>query len=250
VSVTDEIRGLLRKCTPEERQEIFELLRQEFPIHPLEGRWNTKAEVILEAINRSPDLTQRGLRGIIAEAAFAIDIIGKSERWRDITPMMNLAYDSLVEDDIGQVRVQIKLQRRKAGEPMITKGIRLFQSYPADMFVVETQKTRGGKDSAGEDTRPYRYGEFDILGVSLHPSTQKWTDFAFTVADWLIPDPATLRYIHKLQPVSPVENEDWTRDFDTCVEWFRSRRRKTICEGLIQMPRLFNDDSAKNDEES
>jgi hypothetical protein len=241
VSIRDEIKGLLRQCTPEERQDIFDLLRQEFPIHALEDRWNTKAEVILEAINRSPDLTQRGLRGIIAEAVFAIDIIGKSDRWRDITPTANLAYDCLVDDDIGNLRVQIKLQRRTDGKPMVTKGIRLFRSCPADMFVVETQKTRGGKDAAGEDTRPYRYGEFDILGVSLHPSTQNWTDFAFTVADWLIPDPANTRYIHKLQPVSPLENDDWTRDFDTCVEWFRSKRRKTICEGFIQTPRLFDE---------
>lgn len=42
------------------------------------------------------------------------------------------------------------------------------------MYVVETPRTRGGKDlTSGEDTRPYRYGEFDILAVSMHPSTNR-----------------------------------------------------------------------------
>jgi hypothetical protein len=234
VSTVDDIKRLLRECSPEERYEIFQLLRQEFPIHPLERLWNTKAELILEAINRSSDLSKRGLRGLIAEAAFVTEIIGKLSRWKDITPPLNLPYDYMLEDEIGKVRVQIKLQRQEKHIPKLAKSVRDFRACPDGFFIVETQKTRAGKNTAGEDTRPYRYGEFDILGVCLHPSTNEWNEFVFTVAEWLIPDPKNSRNILKLQPVSPIENEDWTRDFDTSVEWFRSGRKKTICEGLVK----------------
>ena len=54
--------------------------------------------------------------------------------------------------------------------------------YPQDMYVVEVQKTRGGFDpQTNEDTRPYRFGEFDILAVITHPSTHDWNRFLFTL---------------------------------------------------------------------
>lgn len=226
MSNLEEIERLLRDCNPSGRLEIFRALREEFSIHPLENQWNTKAEVILEAISRASDLTQRGIRGIIAEAVFAVDIVPGLGHWKDITPSGDLPYDCLLEDDLGQVRVQIKMQRLKAGRPMYAnQGYRFL---PADMYVVETQKTRGGTDASGADTRPYRFGEFDILGVCLHPSTNRWTDFVFTVADWLIPDRTEPTNMLKFQPVSPVENEDWTANFEACVKWFRSDAKKTI----------------------
>ena len=73
----DEILELLEECSLEERREIFNHLRKEFPIHALEADLNTQAEVILEAMARSSDLTMRGIRGIIAEAAFLVDVLQK-----------------------------------------------------------------------------------------------------------------------------------------------------------------------------
>jgi len=72
----DDILNLLEQCSVEERREIFNHLRKEFPIHALEADLNTQAEVILEAMARSSDLTMRGIRGIIAEAAFLVDVFG------------------------------------------------------------------------------------------------------------------------------------------------------------------------------
>jgi hypothetical protein len=94
-------------------------------------------------------------------------------------------------------------------------------------FVVETQKTRGGTKK-GQATRPYRFGEFDVLAVSMAPSTGRWDLFLCTVAAWLLPDPTDKRLICKLQPVPPAPTADWTDDVATCIAWFRSGEKRTI----------------------
>lgn len=43
--------------------------------------------------------------------------------------------------------------------------------FEGEVFMTETQKTRTGTDGEENQTRPYRYGEFDILAVSMQPST-------------------------------------------------------------------------------
>ncbi len=70
-----EIKRLLSLCSAQQRREVFDLLRAEFHIHPLELRLNATAELILEAIDRSSDLVQRGVRGVIAEAAFKLHVL-------------------------------------------------------------------------------------------------------------------------------------------------------------------------------
>lgn len=37
MSPIEQIKNLLNLCSPAQREEIFRLLRQEFPIHPLEA---------------------------------------------------------------------------------------------------------------------------------------------------------------------------------------------------------------------
>jgi hypothetical protein len=97
------------------------------------------------------------------------------------------------------------------------------------MYVVETQKTRAGtKKDTGASTRPYRYGEFDVLAVSLYPSTKRWDAFMYTVASWLVPDSKDETLIFKYQPVANLPNEDWTDDFEKAVTWLRSGAKKTV----------------------
>ena len=75
--------------------------------------------------------------------------------------------------------------------------------YPKEMYVVEVQKTRGGIDlQTNEDTRPYRFGEFDILAVNMHPSTKDWHNFLFALSNWLIPRSPNAALIEIFQPVS------------------------------------------------
>jgi hypothetical protein len=214
----EQLIQFLKDLTSEERLELFKLLRKETPIHALETELNTQAEVILEAMARSSDLTMRGIRGIIAEAAFLVEVLQKLDGWKVGNIAGNTAYDFLIEDTIGRITIQVKMQRREKGEPLIR----------GKKFVVETQKTRRGKDAAGEDTRPYRFGEFDILAVSLYPATNNWSRFAYTVGTWLRPRTHSPHLLEVLQPVAWTPNDDWTDNLETCIEWFRARIRKTI----------------------
>ncbi len=127
---------------------------------------------------------------------------------------------------MGDVRIQVKMQRLKAGIPMTAnKG---YKYLPGEMFVVETQRTRAGKDQGGQDTRPYRFGEFDLLAVSMHPSTRDWSQFLYTVERWLLPRPGNPRLLLKFQPVPRAPNNCWTDKLLTAVDWFRSAIDKRI----------------------
>lgn len=241
--MTDEtlsaVLRLLKHCAQEERRQVFQTLRREFPIHAIEERFNAPAEVILEAIARSPDLTVRGIRGVIADAAFGQYVVPAvaPHGWTDVTPAGNHSYDYMLQDTIGAVTVQVKMQRQKDHRPMTANEG--YRHLSADMYVVETQRTRGGKDSTtGEDTRPYRFGEFDILAVSMHPSTNRWEDFLYTVANWLLPEKESNRIL-KFQPVSRTPNQDWTDDFAEAARWLRSGAKKRIAGSSLTNLSLF-----------
>jgi hypothetical protein len=215
----DEVIQLLESCTDQERLAVFQYLRKTIPIHAIEAKLNTQAEVILEAIDRASDLTLRGIRGIIAEAAFLVEVLGKIEGWKDVTPIGDAAYDFLIEDNLGRVSIQVKMQRSEGGKPKLRNG----------KHVVEIQRTRGGKDkTTGLPTRPYRFQAFDILAVSMHPSTNDWNTFVYTLGTWLRPRPGSPELIEVFQPIPPTTNDDWTDDLSTCIEWFRSGRKRTI----------------------
>lgn len=128
------IQELLRECSRDERHEVFRALRQEFPIHDIELRWNAPAEVILEAIARSPDLTLRGVRGVIADAAFVSYVLPEIEQlgWTNVSPTGNFSYDYAVSDGKGQVKVQVKMQRMKDRRPMMANEG--YRRLPADQL--------------------------------------------------------------------------------------------------------------------
>ncbi len=215
----DNVPKLLEECSPEERLTVFKHLRREIPIHAIEAKLNTPAELILEAMDRGSDLTMRGIRGIIAEAAFIPNVLEKLQGYTEVEIVGDAAYDFLLEDGSGQVSIQVKIQRSERGLPKVRKS----------KFVAEVQRTRGGVDAAtGQPTRPYRFGEFDILAVSMQPTTRDWSSFLYTVGRWLLPRPASPELIEKMQPVSAHPNEDWTDDLMTCVEWFRAGMKRTI----------------------
>lgn len=227
MSEVDDIKLLLKRCNQAQRREIFDMLRVEFPIHALETKLNIPAEAILEAIDRASDLTLRGVRGVIAEIAFKLNVADKLKGWESDELQGDFPYDFLLRDRLGAVRVQVKMQRLKSGVPMMaSQG---YKRLPTDMYVVETQRTRGGKDpKTGEDTRPYRFGEFDVLAVSMHPSTRKWSSFMYTVAEWLLPRPENKALMLKFQPVARTPAGAWTDSVETCIGWFRSNEEKTI----------------------
>jgi hypothetical protein len=221
----EEILQLLQSCTIEQRRRVFGELRREFSIHPLEEELNIRAEIILESIARAGGLTLRMIRGVIAEAAFEIEVVNKLEGWADVTPEGELPYDFKLDDGNGPVTIQVKLQRSKGGHP--ARANEGYVRFSPDMYLIEPQKTRKG-EVGGESTRLYRFGEFDILAASMQPSTNDWSSFTYTVGDWLLPDTRDETRLLKFQPIPMEPNDDWTDDFETCVSWLRSGLKKRI----------------------
>jgi hypothetical protein len=39
--------------------------------------------------------------------------------------------------------------------------------------------------------------------------------------------------LRTFQPVNPLGEENWTRDFNRCVEWLRSGELRRICSGRM-----------------
>lgn len=215
------IRELLAQCSPEEQAALFRELRARHLIHEFEEIIGAPAEMILEAVHRAPELTRRMLRGVIADAAFrqfAVRPLVKSG-WRDVTPIGNFAYDYKLEDSVGPVTVQVKLQRSERGAPVVKRGERF--GFGETVHIVETQKTRTGTDGQANQTRPYRYAEFDILAVSMQPSTAKWDRYLYTLGRWLLPG-RNAGEIATLQPVAMSPNEFWTDDFTHAAHWLRT----------------------------
>lgn len=213
-----EILRLLEAAPPEVQRGVLVRLRELHPVHPLEQAWGVPAEVILEAISRSSALSQRGVRGLIAEAYFEQRVLSKHPEWTNETPPGDRSYDFLLRRNDVTVRVQVKSQRRKGGQPMMASEA--YRHFSRDKLVAETQKTRAGTDDKGASTRPYRFGEFDILAVSMEATTGDWTQFRYTVANWLLPSPIDPVLMLKFQPVSLAPDDDWTDELSTAIGWF------------------------------
>lgn len=228
MSQEHDLTIFLDSLPPEQHQALFQQLRQRFSIHPLEAQWNISAEFILEAISQSQDITKRGVRGIIAELCFNTYVLGNMQQrgWTHHAQVGDLPYDALISHpDIGQIKVQTKNQRLEKGVPKYANGPMIrFNPMVNGWFVCETQKTRTGKDAEGADTRPYRFGEFDILSVCLHPSTGDWTKFMFCPAHTLIPKAGSPELIATFQPVSPIRQANWTDNLEEAIQWHLEKR--------------------------
>ena len=215
------IRELIAQCAPEEQAALFRELRARHLIHEFEEVMGAPAEMILEAVHRAPELTRRMLRGVIADAAFRQFAVLPlaAAGWRDVTPVGNFAFDYKLDDGAGPVTVQVKLQRSERGAPVVRRGERY--GFGDSVHIVETQKTRTGTDGDDNQTRPYRYGEFDLLAVSMQPSTGRWDRYMYTLGRWLLPgrSPGEMA---TLQPVAMSPNDFWTDDFRTAAQWFRT----------------------------
>jgi hypothetical protein len=228
----DNLKRLLEECSDVERAALLDYLQARLPQHALEKEWGVGGEVILSAIARSSDLTKRGVRGIIAEAIFERNVLASLKGWEVLSFLDNQPYDFLVrsrEPDRREVRIQVKLQRMLKQQPML--AIQANRYYPNDMYVVEVQKTRGGIDvKTNEDTRPYRFGEFDILAVNMHPSTRNWNTFLFTLSNWLIPRSENKVLIEIFQPVPRAPNAAWTDNLEACLRWLDGGEKKRILD--------------------
>lgn len=218
----EEILRLLKSCTEAQRQQVFEHLRSEFPIHPIEQRLGARAELILEAFHRGGEFTFRMMRGVVAEAAFAERVLPLLTDWSETSIAGDPPFDFQLTNPPREVRIQIKLQRSKGGSPLLANTMRRFKSAPNTAYVVETQKSRRGTRD-GRSTREYRFGAVDILAVSLWPSTNDWSSFRYAATQQLLPErwdnlSAPDDTILKFQPVLMEAGEVWTDDIEVVIE--------------------------------
>lgn len=243
---TETVKALIERLTPEELACLAAYLRSKLPRHPLERKWDIDADVILDAIFRAKDITHRGVRGVVAEAVFEKEVLpGIAEKgWRTLDiGNLDMPYDFSIENEsIGRkITIQVKLQRTDKGEPKMKK-----QYHPSNTYVVEVQKTRTGTKRGrkgpaavvGEEeteikTRPYQFGEFDILAVNMQPSTKKWSHFLYTVGLWLLPKPKNPTEIETLQPVIASDTNVWTPDIEECINWFLSGEKKKVFDAEV-----------------
>jgi hypothetical protein len=218
---TDPTRFLSTLSDAEQRQALRWLLDRH-RVHDLEEKFGAPAEVILEAIARGSDLSQRGVLGLIAESYFRLKVIEKLSGWTEEPVEGHHAYDYLLTKGRLSVSVQVKRQRLELQQPKIYRR-------NSGLFAVETQRTRGGTNRESQKkTRPYRFGEFDVLAVSVQPSTRDWSDFRYTVQRWLLPDAKDSECLKVIQPLSIVANEDWADNFETAVAWFKDGSERRI----------------------
>jgi hypothetical protein len=249
----EAIRKLINECSDEQRTALKLYLRTLVP-HPLEREWGIDADTILSAISRSSDLTKRGVRGIIAEAIFVNEVMPTVEDsgWLPAELIGDHPYDALLRKGEVTARIQVKLQRLEVGIPKLY--------YPnhyekGSLFVVEVQKTRTGEKTSKkivvgpgtttatvepivQNTRPYSFGDFDILAVNMHPSSANWRDFRYTVASWLLPRPGNTTLVEIFQPVAAIPNEVWTEDLGTCLSWYESAKQLRVLTELLHVKRI------------
>jgi hypothetical protein len=245
VDEVDRVKQILSEMSETEQRQVLAHLREVLPKHRVETELMISAEGMLDAIARSGDFTVRMIRGVFAEAAFAADVLPTlATRWRALPITGDPAYDFLLTDAPNtqeatansQVRVQVKMQRSQGKAPLhADHQWSTLVKWPSTHFVVELQKSRKGEKN-GVSTRPYRFGEFDLLAVSLGPSMGRWSAFMYTVERWLLPNPSEPTQLLTFQPVAPSDNDCWTSDFGKAVEWLRSGLVKRI-DGDLPKPR-------------
>jgi hypothetical protein len=251
---TERFSDVLEQFSADERRLLKAHLQALLP-HPLEVEWGVAGDTILSAIRRSSDLTKRGVRGIIAEAVFESSVLPvlEAKGWSAVVIPADLSYDVKISRAEKSVTIQIKLQRLEKGVPKLYYPKHYGQET---LYVVEVQKTRSGQKASaaldGSDrqvaksprsskiqTRPYHFGDFDILAVSMHPSTGNWNDFRYTVGSWLLPRRSrkSEHLIEVFQPVAATANALWTDDLETCLEWLEQGVKRQVLTDLLHIPK-------------
>ena len=213
-AVLRDVRGLSDAA----REEVFRWLLARHNVHPVEAEFGADAEVILEAIGRSSDISKRGVRGLLAEAFFKIHVLDGDVRLTDRSTADEAAFDFLVRRAGRDYRVEVKLARRKAGELMLPPKSVSTGLPRGDYGVVEIQRTRGGRTSDGRDTRPYRTDAFDVLAVSLHPATGNWADFRFVRTGLLTTRKGKPDLLNKMHPVPIAPALGWRASLHECLD--------------------------------
>lgn len=202
--------SIIESLTTDQRHLLFAELRQYEVIHPLETALNIRAEAILEAIHRSGPLTLRMMRGVIAESAFKTYVIDNLNV-ENVEIFGDQSYDYHIRKNGVDYRIQVKLQRSEGGLPLIL-NVDGFEPC----FAVEPQRTRN--DKKGGKNRPYSRGDFDIIAVSMQPSTGDWSKFRYARMASLLDHQEGNNWLKVMQPVHAPGIQGWTDSLEDLLD--------------------------------
>ena len=226
MSPDSRVRQILAMLNPDEELELYRELKLAHGAHPMEAVLNLTSDKVLSAIQKmklQDGMPWRMLRGSLADLLFEVIVVPTLTGWADVSFVGDLPYDYKLRNAAGdEVTLQIKLQRSVKNEPSVFN-----KRTGKNMFSVETQRTRGGTVD-GVNTRPYRFGEFDILAVCMYPSTGRWDTYMYTVEKWLVPHAKEVNALATFQPVAQRPNADWTDSLEQAIERLKSGQQKTI----------------------
>jgi hypothetical protein len=212
------IKQLLEDCSDQDRDE-----------------WKSHAQTVLGAV-RASHPTKRGVNSAIAAAFFesgAMPGIAQQGWVRTSATQTGSPFGIVLEGNGRVVRVLIAILQLEAGKPR-------RQRSPArreDLYVVQVQKklsrapvmnlaSRDARTQAAGLARAYSFGDFDILAVNVQPVTRRWTDFRYTLTEWLVPCREDAGLIATEQPVSLEPASMWTEHLPTCLEWSVNQTRR------------------------
>ncbi|MDO7886466.1 hypothetical protein [Hymenobacter cheonanensis] len=226
MSPDSRVRRILATLTPDEQLGLYRELKLMHGAHPMEAVLNLTSDEVLSALQKmklQDGMPWRMLRGSLADLLFEVIVLPTLSGWDDVAFVGDLPYDYKLRNAAEEeVTIQIKLQRSAKNGPSVFN-----KKTGKNMFSVETQRTRGGTVD-GVKTRPYRFGEFDILAVCMYPSTGRWDTYLYTVEKWLVPHATETNALATFQPVAQRPNADWTDSLEQAIAWLKSRQQKTI----------------------
>jgi hypothetical protein len=173
------------------------------PRHPLEEKLNAPAEDIMDAV-------LNGFRAIV-------DVKGKLAELYMYRSLENLRRAGVVEavkwhDQDGQADFEIVY--RGHTYRLECKNIR-SPKRPTDLTRVEMQKTRNARD--GTNTRGYRFGDFDLIGVCLFNRTGRW-NFLYTTCQEMEPRENDRSCLKVMQAVPESPDARWTEDLKDALD--------------------------------
>lgn len=165
--------------------------------HALELALNASGWAILTAIERQR-MSVMNVKGQLAEY-YLNEYLGRQQResiiesfeWRTDSPDFTIVVDGR------SYTIECKNVRKASGKQV-------------DPMWVETQRTRGGRKN-GEDTRPYRVSDFDILAVALFNRIGQW-DHWFIASKKLGTRPENRELLAVRQEMPEQPDNKWHRD--------------------------------------
>jgi len=184
--------------------------------HPLETELNAPAADIMEAI-------ARGLRA-------KVDVKGKLAELYLMRQLEELRSVGAVSDyswHDADGRPDFEIWTDHAILVVECKNVRAEQRLRSEHHAtVELQKTRGGTDAQGRQTRGYRTDHFDILAACVFNATGAW-EHRFALVDDLERRPDAPDTLKVMQRVSLAPDAVWWGSLDEAIRAHRARLRPT-----------------------